>query len=88
MAAVTLQGTIEKTYQMRGMVAERAPVEDTRRLAHEIYRDAVEMVAAELQFRPLISDERTVHPIMADLHEALKDPAYQTYTGDIIESCG
>lgn len=80
MAAVTLQGTIEKTYQMRGMVAERAPVEDTRRLAHEIYRDAVEMVAAELQFRPLISDERTVHPIMADLHEALKDPAYQTYT--------
>lgn len=57
------------------------PGEKTRRLAQSLYRDAVEMVAAELSGNSYIHDETTVHPIIADLHEALKYPGYEGYVG-------
>lgn len=79
MAAVTLQGAIEKTRQMRNMIGEQKSVEDTRRLAHEIYHDMIEMVAAELQGKSLIHDERPPHPILKSLHKILEDTSYQGY---------
>ncbi len=79
MAAVTLQGAIEKAHQITNMISDRKPDEDVRKLAQELYMDAVEMIVAELEGNPVLPDEKTVHPIIEDLHSVLEKRGYQSF---------